>query len=118
MVELLCRASDISFMDPFCFVKQKQETVEAFLQFFIYKYAQLRPVCAEQKFTAKKGYHTALITIKQGEQHSDPNRNPKHNQIETKIHYSFRHVYVLTRIAKMHVVTTYSIYEQMHLLYT
>ena len=32
-VELLCRASNISSTDPFCFVKQKQETVEAFLQF-------------------------------------------------------------------------------------
>ena len=38
-VELLCRASNISSTDPFCFVKQKQETVEAFLLFFIYKYA-------------------------------------------------------------------------------
>ena len=32
-VELLCRANNISSTDPFCFVKQKQETVEAFLQF-------------------------------------------------------------------------------------
>ena len=32
-VELLCRASNISSTDPFCFVKQKQKTVEAFLQF-------------------------------------------------------------------------------------
>ena len=32
-VELLCRASNISSTNPFCFVKQKQETVEAFLQF-------------------------------------------------------------------------------------
>ena len=53
-VELLCRASNISSTDPFCFVKQKQEAVEAFLQCFIYKYAQLLPACAEQKFTAIK----------------------------------------------------------------
>ena len=52
-VELLCRTSNISSTDPFCFVNQKQETVEAFLQ-FIYKCAQLRPACAEQKFTAIK----------------------------------------------------------------
>ena len=31
--EWLCIACIISTMDPFCFVKQKQETVEAFLQF-------------------------------------------------------------------------------------
>ena len=55
-VELLCRASNISSTDPFCFVKQKrkQEAVEAFLQCFIYKYAQLLPACAERKFTAIK----------------------------------------------------------------
>ena len=58
------------------------------------------------KIHGDKGYHTALITIKQGDQHSGPNKNPKHNQIETKIHYSFRHVHVLT-IAKIHVVTIY-----------
>ena len=32
-VELLCRDSNIRTADPFCFVKQKQETVEVFLQF-------------------------------------------------------------------------------------
>ena len=53
-VKMLCRASNISSMDLFCFVKQKQETVEAFLQFFIYKYAQLLSACAERKFTAIK----------------------------------------------------------------
>ena len=52
-VELLCRASNIRTTDPFCFVKQKQETVEVFLLFF-YKYAQLRPACVERKFTAIK----------------------------------------------------------------
>ena len=53
-VELLCRASNISSRDPFCFVKQKHKTIKAFLQFFIYKYLQLRPACAERKFTAIK----------------------------------------------------------------
>ena len=57
------------------------------------------------KIRGDKGYHTALITIKQGDQHSGPNRNSKHNQIETKIYYSFRHVDVLTRIAKKKVIT-------------
>ena len=32
--ELPRRASNISCMDSFCFVKQKQETAEAFLEFF------------------------------------------------------------------------------------
>ena len=85
---------------------KKQEAAEAFLQCFIHKYAQLLPACAERKFTAIKAT-TALITIKHGDQHSGPNRNPNHNQIETKIYYSFRHVDVLTRIAKIHVVTIY-----------
>ena len=53
-VELFCIASNISSTDSFCFVKQKQETVEDFLQFFIYKYAQFLPACAERKFTAIK----------------------------------------------------------------
>ena len=53
-VELLCRVSNISFTDPLCLVKQKQETVEDFLQFFIYKYAQFHPACAERKFTVIK----------------------------------------------------------------
>ena len=60
------------------------------------------------KIHADKGYHTPFITIKQRDQHSGPNRNPKYNQIETKIHYSFRHVDVLTRIAKVRVVTIYT----------
>ena len=47
---------------------------------------------------------------------SVPNRNSKHNQTETKIHHSFRHVHVSTRIAKIHVVTKH-VYEQMHLSY-
>ena len=53
-VELLCRASNICSRDPLCFVKQKEETVEAFLQFFISKYVQLLPVCSERKFRAIK----------------------------------------------------------------
>ena len=116
-VELFCRARNNSSTNSLCFIKQKQETVEVFLQFFIYKYAQLRPACAERIFTAIKATAQHLITIKHGDQHSSPNRNPKHNQIETKIHYSFRHVDVLTRIAKIHVVTLYTVYEQMHLSY-
>ena len=59
------------------------------------------------KIHGDKGYHTALITIKQGDQHSGPNRDPKHNQDKTKIYYLFRHVHVLTRMAKIHVVTMY-----------
>ena len=59
------------------------------------------------KIHGDKGYHTALITIKQGDQHLGPNRNPRHNQAKTKIYYSFRHVDVLTGIAKIHVVTIY-----------
>ena len=55
-----------------------------------------------------KGCHTALITIKQGNQHAVPNRNLKHNQAETTIHYSLRHVHVLTRKAKIHVVIIYT----------
>ena len=30
LVELLCRASNVSTTDPYCFVKQKQDTVEVF----------------------------------------------------------------------------------------
>ena len=33
---------------------KKQEAVEAFLQCFIYKYAQIFSACAERKFTAIK----------------------------------------------------------------
>ena len=33
LVELLCRASNISNTDPFCLVNQKREMVEVFLQF-------------------------------------------------------------------------------------
>ena len=71
------------------------------------------PSVRRMKIHDNKGCHTALITIKQGNQHSDPNRNWKHNQNETKIYYSFRHVHVLTTIAKIHVGTIY-IYEQKH----
>ena len=110
--ELLCRANYISSTDPFCFVKQKQKTVQAFLQFL---FTNMR----RTKIHGDKGCHAALITIKQGNQHAVPNRNPKHNQAETTIHYLFRHVHLLTRIAKIDVVTIYIyIYEQMHLSYT
>ena len=49
------------------------------------------------KIHGDKGCHTALRTIKQGNQHSVPNRNPKSDQIETTIHNWFRHIYVLTK---------------------
>ena len=103
--ELLCRASNISSTDPFCFVKHKQETIEAFLQLCL-RICAAPPSVRRTKIRGDKDYHTALITIKQGDHHSGPNRNPKHNQAETKIHYhySFRHVHVLTRIAKIYVV--------------
>ena len=93
-VELLCRASNISITNPFCFVKQKQETLEAFSQFL---FTNIR----RTKIHADKGCNTALITIKQGNQHAVPNRNPKHNQAVTKTHYSFRHVHLLTIISKI-----------------
>ena len=35
------------------------------------------------KIYGDKGCHTALKTIKRGNQHAVPNRNPKHNHIET-----------------------------------
>ena len=60
-VELLCRASDISSTDPFSSSNKKQEAVEAFLQCFIYKYAQLLPACAERKFTAIKATTQPLV---------------------------------------------------------
>ena len=70
------------------------------------------PSVRRTKIHGDKGYHAALITVKQRDLHPGPNRDPKHNQIEKKIHYSFRHVHFLTRIAKTHVVTIY-VYEQM-----
>ena len=91
-VELLCRASNISTTNPFCFVKQKQETFEAFLQFL---FTNIR----RTKIHADKGCNTALITIKQENQHAVPNRNPKHNnQAETKIHYSFHLLTIISKI--------------------
>ena len=33
LIKLFCRASNISTTDPFRFIKQKQETVEVFLEF-------------------------------------------------------------------------------------
>ena len=104
-VELLCRISNINTTDPFCFVK-KTGNGQSFRATFICKYAQL-PSVRRTKTHGDKGYHTALITIKQGNQHADPNRNPKRNQADTTIRYSFRHVYVLTKIAKIHVVILY-----------
>ena len=65
------------------------------------------PSVRRTKIHGDKGYHTVSIIIKQRDQHSGPNRNPKHNQLETKIYNSFLYVDVLTRIAKMHVVIIY-----------
>ena len=45
-----CRAGNVITMA----FKQKQETVEAFLLFFIYRYAQLHPASAQRKFTSVK----------------------------------------------------------------
>ena len=61
---------------------------------FCFQICAALPACAEH---GDKDWHSALVTIKQGNQHALPNRNPEHNQIETTIHYSFRHVYVLTK---------------------
>ena len=105
-VELLCKASNIRTTDPFCFVKQKQETVEVFLLFFLQICAAPSSV-RRTKIHGDKGCPEAIITIKQGNQHAVPNRNPKRNQAETTNLYSFHHVYLLTRIVKIHAVTTY-----------
>ena len=43
--ELLSKGGNFGDMDPFCFVAQKQDIVEVFLQYFL-------QICAEQKFTA------------------------------------------------------------------
>ena len=107
-VEWLCRASNISSTDPFCFVKQKTGSRRSFLVVFYLQICAAPPSGHRMKIHGNKGYHTALITIKQEDQHSGSNRNPKHNEAETKIHYSFRHGDVLTRIAKIYVVTIYT----------
>ena len=79
-VELLCRTSNISSTDPFCFVKQKTGSGSSFLAVFYLQICAAPPSVRRTKIHDDKGYHTALITIKQGDQHSGPNRNPKHNQ--------------------------------------
>ena len=63
------------------------------------------PSVHRTKIHSDKGCHSPSITIKQWNQHAVPNRYPKHNQAKMTIHYSFRHVYVLTGIAKMHVAS-------------
>ena len=95
-VKWFCRASNISTTDPFCFSK-KTGNDRSYLAILIYKYEELHPVYAKQKFHGNKGCHPAIITIKQGNQHDVPNRNPKYNQATTTTHYSFRHVHVLTK---------------------
>ena len=106
-VELLCRASNISSTNPFCFVTQKTGSGLSFLAVFCLQICAAPPSVIRTKIHGDKCYHTTLITIKHRDQHSGLNRNPKHNQAKTKIHYTFHYVYVLTRIAQIHVVTTY-----------
>ena len=77
--------------------KQEKYKLLKFFAICIYKYEQLRPGCAKQKHHNNKACHAALTTIKQGNQHTGPNRNTKHNQSETAIHYSICHVHVLTK---------------------
>ena len=67
------------------------------------------PSVRRTKIHGDKAYHTALITINRrtNTQAQTEIRSIISNQAETKIYYSFRHVDVLTRIAKIHVVTIY-----------
>ena len=55
------------------------------------------PPSVRRTIPNNKGCHAALTTIKQSNQHAVPHRNPKHNQAETAIYYSFRHVHFLTK---------------------
>ena len=79
-VALLCRTSNISSTDSFCFVKQKTGSGRSFLEVFCLQICAAPPSVRRTKIHGDKSYHTALITIKQGDQHSGPNKNPKHNQ--------------------------------------
>ena len=63
-VELFCRASNISITDPFCFVKQKQETIETFWQFLLTNMRSSAQRC-KTKIHGDKGCHAALTTIVQ-----------------------------------------------------
>ena len=53
-VELFCRASNIGATDPFCFVIQKQQTVEVFLQFLFTNVRSSAQRAQNEKFTAIK----------------------------------------------------------------
>ena len=114
-VELLRRAGNFTSTDPFCFVNESRKQLKLSCTFYL-QICAAPPSVRRTKIHGDKGYHTALIIIKQGDQHSGPNRNPKHNHIETKIHYSFCHVHVLTRIEKILLVTICRItYEQVYM---
>ena len=66
LVELLCRASNVSTTDLSASSNKNRKRLKLSCSFFIYKYAQLRPACVERKFTAIKAATTQpLITIKQ-----------------------------------------------------
>ena len=75
------------------------------------------PSVRRTKIRGNKGCQAALATIKQRNRHEIPNRNPKHNQAETPIHYLLRHVHILTKNSGnslrqyiqyiMHVVSIY-----------
>ena len=79
------------------------------------------------KIHGDKGYHTALMTIKQGDQHSGSNRNPKHNRNEnslfvsppsrfdkntenTRGHYVYIYIYMCVCVSRC----TCHIYESKH----
>ena len=64
LVELLCRAGNVDTTDLFCFVKQKQKTIEVFQQFLFTNMRSSASV-RRTKILGDKGCHTALITIKQ-----------------------------------------------------
>ena len=107
-VELLCRATVVILALRILSALSNKNRKRLKLSFTFYlQICAAPPSVRRTKIHGNKGYHTASITIKQGDQHLGPNRNPKHNQAETRIHYSFRHVHVFTRIAKIHVITIY-----------
>ena len=104
-VELFCRASDVSSTVPFCFIiiiilsasSNKNRKRLIFSCSFYLQICAAPPSVRRTKIHGDKGCLAVLTTIKQGNQHSGPNRNSKHNQAETTIHFSFCHVHVLTK---------------------
>ena len=79
-VELLCRTSNISSTDPFCFVKQKTGNGLSFLAVFYLQICAASPSVRKTKIHGDKGYHTALITIKQVD----------HTQVQAEIRSTIR----------------------------